>query len=443
MRMLRSTSLALLILGLAACATPSPRPAPPLPPAAAGASLPPAIPPQSPVTAPPVIAAPDLWDRLRAGFAMPGCDADPVIADWARRYAGGGHRFEAMAAEYRPLIALAQPELTALGVPDEFALLPWVESNYRTDADSRAGPAGMWQFMATTARGAGLVIEPGYDGRLDPIASTQAAARLLAGYGRDLGDWRLVDWAFNQGEYRIRGMLAQRGTPPAEPVIPDWPVGAISRSHLTQLLGLACIVRDPQRFNVRLPAVDPQRVLVVVKLPQSIDLDLAARLAGLAPGVLRALNPGYRRARMPEAAPHHLLMPQPAQARFAARYDRLPATTWAALRPYRLQRPARLVDLLPAGDPRTETLAQANAVDADARLSARRVLWLPENLKATGLAQVHVARRAGLRHRVRSGETLWTIARAHRVSVRELEQWNHLRDSTLHPGQWLRLTAPD
>ncbi len=374
---------------------------------------------------------------------MPGCDADPVIADWARRYAAGGHRFEAMAAEYRPLIALAQPEMTALGVPDEFALLPWVESNYRTAVGGRADPAGMWQFMATTARGAGLVIEPDYDGRLDPIASTQAAARLLAGYGRDLGDWRLVDWAFNQGEYRIRGMLAQRGTPPAEPAIPDWPVGAISRSYLTQLLGLACIVRDPQRFNVRLPAVDPRRVLVVVELPQSIDLDLAARLAGLAPDALRALNPGYRGARMPEAAPHHLLLPQPAQARFAARYERLPATTWAALRPYRLQRPARLADLLPAGDPRTEALAQANAVDADARLPARRVLWLPGNLKAPGLAQMHAARRAELRHHVRSGETLWTIARANRVGVRELEQWNHLHGSILHPGQWLRLTAPD
>ncbi len=442
MSMLRSAGLALLILGLAACATPSPRPTPP-PPLATGASAPPAIPPQPPAIAPPVIAAPDLWDRLRTGFAMPGCDADPVIADWARRYAAGGHRFEAMAAEYRPLIALAQAKMTALGVPAEFALLPWVESNYRTDVDSRAGPAGMWQFMATTARGAGLLIEPGYDGRLDPIASTQAAARLLAGYGRDLGDWRLVDWAFNQGEYRIRGMLARRGTPPAEPVIPDWPVGAISRSHLTQLLGLACIVRDPQRFNVRLPAADPRRVLVVVELPQPIDLDLAARLAGLAPGILRALNPGYRGARMPEAAPHHLLLPLPAQARFAARYARLPAATWAALRPYRLQRPVRLDDLLPVDDPRIEALAQVNAIDADARLPARRVLWLPGNLKATGLARVHAAHRAELRHRVRSGETLWTIARANRVGVRELEQWNHLRGSTLHPGQWLRLTAPD
>jgi membrane-bound lytic murein transglycosylase D len=442
MNMLRSVSLAVLVLVLAACAMSSPRRKPPSAPAP-GLSAPTATPSLPPVTAPPVVAAPDLWARLRAGFAMPGCDADPAIADWARRYAAGGHRFEAMAADYRPLIALAQSEMTALGVPDEFALLPWVESNYRADAGSRDQPAGMWQFMAATARGAGLVIEPGYDGRLDPIASTQAAAHLLAGYGRDLGDWRLVDWAFNQGEYRILGMLAQRGTPPADPAIPDWPVGAISRSHLTQLLGLSCIVRDPQRFNVRLPAVDPQRVLTAVELPQPIDLDLAARLAGLAPDVLRALNPGYRRARMPEAAPHHLLLPQPALERFEARYGRLPATTWAALRPYRLQRPARLVDLLP-GDPRIEALAHANNVEADERLPARRMLWLPGHINASAdLAHARVARRAELRHQVRRGETLWTIAHANRVPVQDLEQWNHLRGSILLPGQWLRLTAPD
>ena len=90
-----------------------------------------------------------------------------------------------------------------------------------------------------------------------------------------------------------------------------------------------------------------------------------------------------------------------------------------------------------------EALAQVNAIEADARLPARRVLWLPGNLKATGLARVHAERHAELRHHVRSGETLWTIARANRVGVRELEQWNHLRGSALHPGQWLRLTAPD
>lgn len=443
MTALRCAGLMLLILTLAACATPSRRPMVPTSPAAGATAPPPTSPaPPATVTAP-AEAAPDLWGRMRAGFALPACDADPAIADWARRYAAGGRRFEALATAYRPLIALMQSDLAAAGVPSEFALLPWVESNYRAVAGGREGPAGMWQFMADTARSAGLMIVPGYDGRLDPIASTQAAARLLAGYGRDLGDWRLVDWAFNQGEYRIRGMLAQRGTPPADPVIPDWPVGAISRSHLTQLLGLACIVRDPQRFDVRLPAADPQRTLVAVELPQPIDLDLAARLAGLTPGALRALNPGYRRARMPENAPHHLLLPQPAQARFAALYGRLPAATWAVLRPYRLRIPARLDDLMPPGDPQTDALAQANAVDADARLPARRVLWLPDDVRSTALAQVRAGYRADLRHRVRSGETLWAIAHANRIAVLELERWNHLHGSTLHPGQWLRLTAPD
>ena len=443
MSALRCTVLVLLILALAACATPSRRPTAPTPPAAS-ASVPAAAPSPPPAaTVQPAVAAPDLWTRMRAGFALPGCDTDPAIADWAHRYVAGGRRFESMAAQYRPLIALAQSELTAAGVPSEFALLPWVESNYRAVRGRRDEPAGMWQFMADTARSAGLVIVPGYDGRLDPIASTQAAARLLAGYGRDLGDWRLVDWAFNQGEYRIRGMLAQRGAPPADPVIPDWPVGAISRSHLTQLLGLACIVRDPQRFHVRLPAADPQRALVAVELPQPLDLDLAARLAGLTPDALRALNPGYLRARMPADAPHHLLLPQLAQARFAAMYERLPATAWAALRPYRLRKPARLADLLPPGDPRTDALAQANAVAIDAQLPAQQLLWLPDDVKAAALAQVRIADTDTRRHHVRSGETLWAIARAHRVDVRELEQWNHLHGSTLHPGQWLRLTAPD
>ena len=42
-------------------------------------------------------------------------------------------------------------------------------------------------------------------------------------------------------------------------------------------------------------------------------------------------------------------------------------------------------------------------------------------------------------HRVRSGENLSWIAKKHRVDVRELQKWNDLRGSRIHPGQELRI----
>ncbi|MFQ5918344.1 MAG: LysM peptidoglycan-binding domain-containing protein, partial [Candidatus Binatia bacterium] len=40
---------------------------------------------------------------------------------------------------------------------------------------------------------------------------------------------------------------------------------------------------------------------------------------------------------------------------------------------------------------------------------------------------------------VRRGDTLWDIARAHRVSTQDLKRWNNLNGSRIYPGHTLRI----
>lgn len=55
-------------------------------------------------------------------------------------------------------------------------------------------------------------------------------------------------------------------------------------------------------------------------------------------------------------------------------------------------------------------------------------------------AQARVHHRAeGSTYRVRSGDTLYSIARRHGVDVQELRRWNHLRGNDIRLGQVLRL----
>jgi membrane-bound lytic murein transglycosylase D len=49
--------------------------------------------------------------------------------------------------------------------------------------------------------------------------------------------------------------------------------------------------------------------------------------------------------------------------------------------------------------------------------------------------------RAQVKYRVRSGDSLWTIARRHRVSVERLQKANDLRGSRVKPGQTLTIPA--
>ena len=105
-------------------------------------------------------------------------------------------------------IAQMQKIFREEGLPQELAYLPLVESSFNIRARSSAGAVGMWQFMSETGKKF-LRIDAAVDERLDPMASTRAAARLLKENFRILGQWPLAITAYNHGTDGIfRGIRA-------------------------------------------------------------------------------------------------------------------------------------------------------------------------------------------------------------------------------------------
>lgn len=93
--------------------------------------------------------------------------------------------------------------MTNQGVPKELALLPLVESSFQ-NVRSKAGAVGVWQFTSGTGRSY-MRITSKVDERLDPVRSSEAAARLLRDNYAALGAWPLAITAYNHGR---GGMLA-------------------------------------------------------------------------------------------------------------------------------------------------------------------------------------------------------------------------------------------
>jgi membrane-bound lytic murein transglycosylase D len=91
-------------------------------------------------------------------------------------------------------------------LPPELAYLPHVESSFNPSAVSRAGAVGLWQFTRATFDH--YVEEPGKtDGRLDPMQSTEVAARHLTRARDVLGSWPLAIASYNHG---VAGMVRAR-----------------------------------------------------------------------------------------------------------------------------------------------------------------------------------------------------------------------------------------
>jgi membrane-bound lytic murein transglycosylase D len=392
---------------LAACATPSSRPAPrPIP--AVVTPIPVVPVPQVAAAAKPEPAN-EPWASIVASDVMPDCADSPLIRANVAMYTRSPARFEQLLKQSLPLIIYVHRQLQDAGIPGEFSMLPMLESSYNTaEPGRRNDPAGMWQLMPRTARLHGLTVDHHYDGRLDPVASTQAAIKMLKVLNRQFDDWRLTDMAYNAGPYAVLGALRDHPELGGE-AIPAIPVSHTTRTHLARLMALSCILRQPERFHVQLPQPSPADQLATIEVPVGTRLKDAARMAQLSEPELHALNPGYVSGSVPSDSPRTLLLPTGAVESLAA------ALTVNA----------------------SEPVAQVDTRERNAGPNSS--LPLPAEPTPPPQDGSPVAPVPTRHHRVRKGDTLWSIAHRYHVSVKDLKRWNHLHDSDVHPGDELRV----
>lgn len=361
----------------------------------------------------------DVWSRLRQSFAMSDCDADPQILSWARRYTRDPQRFEAHVRQIMPRLAYVEQVAAKHDVAGEFVLLPWVESHFQpVSGHGRHRAAGMWQIVPSTARAIGLKVGHDYDGRYDVPAATESVMALLSRYHGDLHDWRLVDYAYNRGEFAVRRLVQQHGAPADEPVIPKLPVSRTTREHLTKLLAIACVVREPSRFHVSLPLLPAGDHLETVEVKHPMPLSKAAARADMPLRKLKHLNSAYRNGHIAVAStPAHLLLPRhrAAQWRDAARQ-------------------AEDGNLTASVMPQPITLPSLSSPDNGPTSQSEVEQSPPLDSSASSTPTRH--------HTVRPGESLWSIARHYSISVAKLERWNHLHKHKIKPGQVLKVSAP-
>ncbi|GAB2570874.1 LysM peptidoglycan-binding domain-containing protein [Dyella jejuensis] len=333
---------------------------------------------------------------------MADCDADPQITIWAHRYTQNPQHFEAQMDAALSQLVYVQQVAEKYQVAGEFVLLPWVESQYRPVAGHRNLPAGMWQLVQGTARVMGLHVDHRYDGRLDTSAATDGVMHMLHDYYGQLHDWRLVDYAFNRGESAVRKLVQKHGLPPEEPAIPNLPVPRVTREHLTKLLAISCVVRDPSRFNVKLPTLPADQHLETVQIKHDMSLSNAANHAGMQTDALKRFNPALNSDLLEANTLGHLLLPHRNAQQFR------------------------------------DAMQSANEQSMTASVSPTDVS------SASSVASFDSAKAHPIRtHTVQPGESLWQIAHRYSISVNKLERLNNLHGKALKPGQVLKLDEPD
>jgi len=377
--------------------------------------------------------------------------ADPgrmlQAADDVRFQLGQADRFRAglqRAGSWEPHIART---LAAAGLPPEIAVLPHVESSFQPDAGSKAGAAGMWQFIRATGRRY-LRIDAAVDERLDPYRSTEAAAQLLAYNYSLLGSWPLAITAYNHGAAGMRRARDQLGTDDIVQIVRHYQsrsFGFASRNYYCSFLAALRLDREPEKYFGPIRR-DPVGDTHELRLAEPARADQLAAALQLDRATLQALNPALRapvwRQQRPVPRGYRLHLPGELQSwtseTLAARLATAapaPPVLVAAARP---QAPA-LVAAAPPLPARTSARA---APPVEATLVPIPTGGGPST-RGRSAAEVAAAAAAyDAMYVVRNGDSLAAIAVRTGVDARALMAINDLHDGEhIYEGQRLELVA--
>ena len=385
----------------------------------------------------------DIWPIIEDGLWFSHDVPDRKIQRHIDWYTDNNSYFErtlTRASRYMPYVVA---KLQEHELPMELALLPFVESAYNPFAYSHSHASGLWQFIPGTGQEMGLRQDWWYEGRRDIIDSTDAAIRYLKLLNTMFdGDWLLTLAAYNSGPGTVsRAMAANRKKGLATDF---WSLSLRdeTRNYVPRLVALAKVLSDPERFAINRLSIPVESHFTVVEIKDQVDLAQAAKLANISADEIYNLNPGFSRWVTPPNGPFRILLPRTRATGFADLLARTPRQSWQPGGEYVVRAGDTLGRIAADHGLTVKDLTQRNQLDTT-RLQIGQVLRLP--ISSTVATQLTSNSTAGMatapRHyQVKSGDSLWSIARAHNTRVQDLLTWNNLSsDAVISPGQQLKL----
>ncbi len=358
--------------------------------------------------------------------------------------------------------SMVRRRFEAAGLPSDLVYLGLIESGYSNVAVSRSRATGMWQFMRGTGRWIGLRIDRWVDERRDPVKATDAAARYLqmltAQFG---GSHFLAAAAYNAGPGRVSRGLSRMGPvaldEPSEPAAGEaededvWSdehffsladtryIRKETKDYVPKLIAAALIARNPEVYGFATPPPADPFPLDSIVVPDMTGLDVVAELAGVAPAVIRELNPHYLRSVTPPRTASVVRLPGGTMAKVNDGYAALPVTARVAFREHVVTKGQTPGGIAKRYGVTVAALREANPeIKSKAPRPGQRLV-IPGGAAAKWTESDAGAGGGSRRHTVRKGETLGGIASRYKVSVANLKNWNNLSSNTIRVGQKLRV----
>ncbi|MEN6468918.1 MAG: LysM peptidoglycan-binding domain-containing protein [Smithella sp.] len=281
-------------------------------------------------------------------------------------------------------------ELKKAGVPEELFWLPLVESGFKVGAYSRARALGLWQFIPSTGYKFGLTRDEWVDERMDVLKSTHAAIAYLKELHAMFGDWMTVLASYNCGEGRVLRVISRQHVNYFDRF---WDLYSKlpneTARYVPRFLATLHIIKDPGKYGFDLKTTaDSLMDYEMVKVNKMMKLSDVASKMEVSEDVINILNAELRYKVTPNYE-YTIKIPKNSTQKFNLVYSEIPE-------------------------------AERPAYAASNRSNGRRSAYI--------------------KHRVRPGENVASIAKRYRVSSQSIYQSNRInKNKRLTKGRIIRI----
>lgn len=394
-------------------------------------------------------ASQNVWDVLRNQFQL-NHEVTQAEVQTQLRWLIAHPSYLHKLARSEPYMYHIVTEIKKRNMPGEIALLPMIESAYDPFAYSGAGAAGLWQLMPGTGNNLGLKQDWWFDARRSIRPSTDAALNYLSYLNRYFnGNWILAIAAYDSGEGTVSRAIKNSHQAPTHVRFWSLPVPNETKAYVPRLLALAEIIKYPQRYHVTLPDIPHVPYFEEVNIGSQIDLNHAAKLAGISYKDLIKLNPGYNRWATAPYKPFKLLIPANKVANFNRNLATVPEEKRVSWTRYQIK-PGDDLNLIARRNFTTvNLLRELNRLKSD-KLKKGQFVLIPSTKNTEVRTISPKAHESGNKpittetykvlHIVQEHDSLKSIEQKYHVTSDQILQWNpSIKNKTLKKGQQLTL----
>ena len=364
---------------------------------------------------------------------------DPIMNDMKNKtIKKHKHFFRAMNDAYLFIPAI-KSTLSKYDVPQEFLYLAMAESNFQTKAYSRKRAAGLWQFMPRTGKLYHLKIDEYVDERRDLIKSTEAAAKYLSALHKRFGKWYLAAIAYNCGGGALNRAIRKAGTDDLSVLVNEKKryIPKESRYYIRKIVALALIGSDEQymmnsEYEYLLNRANAYSI-ATVKLAPGESLKRLSRLIHIPLKDLKKLNRHLKYDFVPPyAKSYDVYIPYIKLAEFKQKYFRAPMQNIYKI--YRVKNGDNLGHIGKKFGVSYKVIKDFNHLSSN-RLYIKQKLVIPI-AKRSSITKLSNSKYY---YMVKRGDSLESIARSHKISIKNIRAQNNIHGSLIRIGDRLKL----